>query len=127
MSVKQHTGAGNAVGFADHDRMTLGRADVSLKTDRFEVARDMLGGVAALLFEGRIGRYRRNAEQREQPLDALIDILVDAAQHRVECAHDGLLIGLKSTLATTPRHEKPGSRTAGGPSGEESGISRLAL
>ncbi len=87
MAVEQHARAGCAVGFADDDRMTLGRTHAGRKPDRCEVGCDMLGGGAALRLVGRVGRDRGDAQQREQPLDALVDILVDAAQDRVECAH----------------------------------------
>ena len=91
MAVKQHARTGNAVRFADHHRMALGRAHVGGKADAAQVGGDVLGGGAALLLVGRVGGNRGDAQQREQPLDALVDILVDAAQDRVECAHDGLL------------------------------------
>ena len=91
MAVKQHARAGNAVGFADHHRMALGRAHVGGKADAAQVGGDVLGGGAALFLVGRVGGNRGDAQQREQTLDALVDILVDAAQDRVECAHAGLL------------------------------------
>ena len=91
MAVKQHARAGNAVRFADHHRMALGRAHVGVKPMPAQVGGDVLGGGPALFLVRRIGGHRGDAQQREQTLDALVDILVDAGQDRVECAHEGLL------------------------------------
>ena len=93
MAIEQHTWPLGAVGFAHHHRVALGRTDGGLKADRFEVGGHMLGGGAALRRESRVGGHRGDAEQREQPLDTMIDVLVDAAQNRVECAHGRAPVG----------------------------------
>jgi hypothetical protein len=91
MAIKQHARPGSAVRFADHHRMALGWADIGGKTDAAQVGGDVLGGGPALFLVGRVGGDRGDAQQREQTLNALVDIAVDAAQDRVECAHEGLL------------------------------------
>ena len=92
MAVKQDAGAGGAGGGAairlsDDNRMAIGRPNAGFKADRGQIGGDMLGRGAALVLVGRIGRYRGNTEQRKQPLDALVDILVDAFQYRVKRTH----------------------------------------
>src|SRR6185437_16593185 len=90
MAVKQHTRAGNPIRFSYHHRMPLGRTDVGGKTDAAQVGGDVLGRRSAVFLVGRVGGNRGDAQQREQSFDAFVDILVDAAQDRVECAHGGL-------------------------------------
>ena len=62
MAVKQHARAGNAVGFAHHHRMPLGRADFGGKADAAQVGGHVLGGGAALFLVGRIGGNRSDAQ-----------------------------------------------------------------
>ena len=55
MAIKQHARAGNAVGFAHHHRMALGRADIGGKTDAAQVGGDVLGGgPACSLYAGSV-------------------------------------------------------------------------
>ena len=70
--------------------MALGRAHIGLKSDAAQIIGDVFGGGAALRLERRVGGHRGDAQKREQPRDAVVDVLVDAAQDRFECAHAGL-------------------------------------
>ena len=99
MAIEQHARAGDAVRLAHHHRMALGWAHVGGKTDAAQVGGHMLGGGPALFLVRRVGGNRGDAQQRKQALDAFVDILVDAVQDRVECAHDGLLEGWVCKLA----------------------------
>jgi len=50
----------------------------------------VLGGGTALRRIGRIGRHRLDAQQREQPVEARVEIAVDAVENCREsfrCAH----------------------------------------
>jgi hypothetical protein len=70
-----------------------GGADSSLEADRFEICGDMLGSAPALIFERRICRNRSDPQQGEQSFYTLVDIMIDAAQNRVEGLHEELLYG----------------------------------
>jgi hypothetical protein len=48
----------------------------------------VLGRSAAEVLIGRIGRHRLDAQQREQAIEAGIEVAIDPLQHRVEMAHD---------------------------------------
>src|SRR5262249_44054876 len=65
---------------AHNDRMTVGRPDAGLKTDAGQVLGHVFGGGLTLLPVGRIGRDRLDAQELEQPLEALIEIGVDFLQ-----------------------------------------------
>src|SRR5581483_8291001 len=106
MTVEQHARASCAVGLADDDRMALGRPHLGVETDGPEVGGDVLGRGPTLRLVGRIGRHRGDAQQREQTLEALIEILVDAVEDRVECAHGRCSFGDAATVATWRRGEK---------------------
>jgi hypothetical protein len=47
----------------------------------------VLGGGAALIFVGGIGRNRSDPQQSEQTLDAVLEIPIYLAQDGIECAH----------------------------------------
>src|SRR6478736_740903 len=76
------------------------------KANRLEVGGNMFGSGTALIFECGIGRNRCDPQERKQPFYALLNILVDAVQNRVERLHEGLLTGWKPTLAMRMRAEK---------------------
>src|SRR3546814_6133138 len=58
-------------------RMPVGRLHLRRETDATQLGRDMVGRLLAVLGKGRVGRHRGNAQQREQPLDTGIHILID--------------------------------------------------
>src|SRR3974377_1792756 len=93
--------------------MTFSRAHTGGKCDAAQVGGDALGSGPALFLVRRVGGNGGNAQQRKQTVDALVDILVDAAQHRVECAHGGAPLGRICTLAMLSESEKrpPMSKT----------------
>ncbi len=72
---------GARTAFAHHDRMPLGRPDAGLKADTGEILGHVLGGGLTLVLVGRIGRDRLDAQELEQPLEALVEIGVDFLQH----------------------------------------------
>jgi len=113
MAIKKDARARNTVGFADYYRMTFSRAHIGGKSDAAQVGGDALGSGPALFLVRRVGGNGGNAQQRKQTVDALVDILVDAAQHRVECAHGGAPLGRICTLAMLSESEKrpPMSKT----------------
>ncbi len=76
--------------FADHHRMALRSAARWSRSRGCAVGGDMLGGGAAVRRVGRIGRDRLDAQQREQPLEAGVEIAVDAVENRGQsfrCRH----------------------------------------
>src|SRR5215510_13311594 len=83
MAIKEDA-RGFAVGpltpLAHHDRMTVGRTDAGFKADAGQVLGHVFGGGLTLLLVGRIGRDRLDAQELEQPLEALIEIGVDFLQ-----------------------------------------------
>ena len=62
---------------AHHDRMSLGRADAGRKADAGQIAGDVLGRGPALIFVRWVGRDRRDAQEIEQALEAVVEIGVD--------------------------------------------------
>jgi hypothetical protein len=66
----------------------------------------MLGTRSALIFERRICRNRSDPQQGEQSFYTLVDIMIDAAQNRVEGLHEQLLTGRSLKLAMLPQAEK---------------------
>ncbi len=66
---------------AHHDRMPSGGPDAGLKTNAGQILGHVFGGRLTLVFVGRIGRDRLDAQEFEQPLEALIEIGVDFLQH----------------------------------------------
>jgi hypothetical protein len=71
--------------------MSRGRTHAGVKTDGLEIGGHVLGGGAALVLERRVGGNRSDTQQSEQSLDAPVDILINAAQDRVESRHAGSL------------------------------------
>ena len=52
-----------------------------------DMSSDELRSLAAIIFVRGICRNGLNAQQREQPFETFVEILVDAIEHRVEIAH----------------------------------------
>src|SRR5262249_34685134 len=88
VSVEQHPRTWSAMRLADHTRMAGGRTNSRLKTDRLQIGSDMIGCRTALILVGGISGNRSDPQQREQSSHALINILVDAVQHRLESFHE---------------------------------------
>src|SRR5437899_8096140 len=124
MAVEEDAG-GLAVGLrtalAHHDRMPRGGPDAGLKTNAGQIRGHVLGGRLTLVFVGRIGRDRLDAEEFEQPLEALIEIGVDLLQHGGKGMRGGhgidalpcLLSGLPSPAERAPYGGAPAAGTAG--------------
>src|SRR5215471_7203771 len=66
---------------AHHDRMAVGGPDAALKTNAGQILGHVLGSRLTLVLVGRVGRDRLDAQELEQPLEALIEIGVDFLQH----------------------------------------------
>ena len=66
--------------FADHDRVAVGRAHAGLESETAEVGGDVFGRGAAMRCIGRVGRDRLNSQEREQPIEASVEIAVDASE-----------------------------------------------
>jgi hypothetical protein len=73
--------------------MTFRRAHACFEADRFQVRSNMLRSSTTLAGEGWIRRNRRDPQQSEQAVKALVDIAVDTVEDRVECAHEQLRRG----------------------------------
>jgi hypothetical protein len=96
---------------AHHDRMTLGRPDAGLKADAGQVLRHVFGGGLTLLLVGRIGRDRLDAQELEQPLEALVEIGVDFLQHggkRMRRGHGLMLCLICCPGCQSPEEPAPG-------------------
>ena len=83
MAVEQHTGAavGAAIEGGDDGRMAGGGPDLGRKAERRDVAGEMLGGRLAISGEGRVGRDRLDTQQLKQPLQAVVEIGINAVEH----------------------------------------------
>src|SRR5262249_44259247 len=63
MTIEQRARPASVATLADDDRVAGGRSDVDVETERAEILGEMLGGLAALVPVGRIGRDRADAQQ----------------------------------------------------------------
>src|SRR6185437_2084898 len=106
MPVEQHARSRRAVRLANDHRVALGRTQSRLEADGAQVLGHVFGGGAAMVLVGGVGRHRGDAQQGEQTLKAMVEILIDAAQYRLECAHGGLLAGRRRNLAMRPAAAK---------------------
>ncbi len=64
----------------DDGRMTGGRPHLRGEAKRCDILRQMIGGGLAVAGKGRIGRNRLDPQQRKQPLEAVVEIGVDAVE-----------------------------------------------
>src|SRR3974390_2508629 len=87
MAVEQNAFAAAPVRLRNTDGMTRRRAHLRGKPDGGKVVRDMLRGGAAILRVRRISRHGSDAQQRKQPLDARVGVLVEVAPSSGEWAH----------------------------------------
>src|SRR5277367_1799573 len=60
--------------------MPVRRPDFAAQSDRGDILRKMIGSRLAFAGEGRIGRNRLDPQQRKQPLEAVVEIRVDALE-----------------------------------------------
>src|ERR1700730_4004949 len=65
-------------------------ANAAVEPDARKVLGDVLCRGATLLLVGWIGRNRRYSQQCEQPIETLLEILIDPVEDGVEGAHDWL-------------------------------------
>ena len=72
-----------AVGFGDDGGMARGRPDLGGKTERRDVLGEMIGRCLAVGGKGRLGGDRLDPQQREQPLEAVVEIGIDAVENRL--------------------------------------------
>ena len=73
-----------AVALGDDRGMAGGRPDLGREAERRDILGEMIGGRLAIAGEGRIGRDRLDPQQREQPLQAVVEIGVDAIEDRLK-------------------------------------------
>ena len=64
--------------------MPAGRPHLGRKAERSDILRQMIGGRLAIAGESRIGRDRLDPQQREQPLEAVVEIGIDAIEDRLK-------------------------------------------
>ena len=71
-----------------HDHWMARRlAHARFETDRLQVGDQPLGSAPAVRGIGRIGGDRLDPQQREQAVDALLEIAIDAIENRTEYGH----------------------------------------
>ena len=87
VTVEQHVRpartAAAAVGFGNDRGMTGRRPDVCGQTQRCDVFGKVIGSRLAISGKGRIGRNRFDPQQRKQPLEAVVEIGIDAVEDRL--------------------------------------------
>jgi hypothetical protein len=91
MAVEQHVRARGAVAVApaEDGGVSRGRPHLGRKTDGRDVPCEMVRGLPAILHKGRIGRDRLDPQQCEQPLEAVVEIGIDAVEDRRELQRVG--------------------------------------
>jgi hypothetical protein len=67
----------------DNRRMAGGRPDLGGKAERRDILGQMIGRFLAIVGEGRIGRDRLDPQKRKQPLQAIVEIGIDAVENRL--------------------------------------------
>ena len=90
-----------AIRLGDDGRMTGGGPDFRLEAQRRDILGKMIGGRPAIAGEGRLGRDRFDPQQREQALQAVVEIGIDAVEDRLDLRRVGhiafsLTAGLRS-------------------------------
>src|SRR4029077_10194419 len=76
--------------FADHHRMTGGRAQTDVEAKSAEIGRNVFRGLAALRGISGVRRNRLNSQQGEQPIETGIELAIDLGQdrgHGIICTH----------------------------------------
>src|SRR5262249_31835915 len=102
----------------DDDGVALGRAHAGVEADAGEIVGNELGGGAALVLVGRVGRDRLDLEELEQSLKARIkigvDLVEDSGKRLRKVGHVEVLVRVcasPSAAARGPKHYMPASRT----------------
>ena len=72
-----------ALAFGNDRGMTGRRPDVCGQTQRCDVFGKVIGSRLAISGKGRIGRNRFDPQQRKQPLEAVVEIGIDAVEDRL--------------------------------------------
>src|SRR3984957_5850778 len=72
-----------AVDSGDDRRVTGRRPDVGGETECCDIPGPLIGGPPAVSGKGRIGRDRLDPQQGKQPLEAVIEIGIDAIEDRL--------------------------------------------
>ena len=80
---------GPAVDLGDDRRMTGRRPDLGGETERRDIPGQMIGGRLAVAGKGRIGRDRLDPQQGKQPLEAVVEIGIDAIEDRLKLRRAG--------------------------------------
>ena len=85
-----------AIAFRNDRGMALGWPHLGFEAEAGDVLGQMIGGRLAILREGGIGRDRLDAEQRKQPLQAVVEIGIDAIENLLHLGvgHDRLSLRL---------------------------------
>jgi hypothetical protein len=85
MTVEQHVRSAilAAVGFGNDGGMARGRPDLGGKAECRDVLGEMIGGFLAVGGKGRLGGDRLDPQKREQPLQAVVEIGIDAVENRL--------------------------------------------
>ena len=90
MSVEQHMRpAGIAISLVginlgNDGGMAGGRPHLRLEAERLDVPGQMMRRLLAILRKGRIGRDRLDAQELEQPRQAVVEIGIDVVEHRLQ-------------------------------------------
>src|SRR5262249_47492623 len=100
------------------DGVALGWAHTGVKADTREIVGDELGGGAALVLVGRVGRDRLDLEELEQPLKARVkigvDLVEDGGKRFREVGHVEILVLMRvggRSGTRGPKHYMPARRT----------------
>src|ERR1700726_111983 len=76
-------------GLRDNGGMPGGRPDLGRKTERRDVLGEMIGSRLAISGKRGIGRDRFDPQQRKQPLEAVVEIGIDAVEDRLQLRRVG--------------------------------------
>ena len=84
--VKQHVRSpvSAAIGLGNDGGVTGGRPHLGRKPERRDIPGEMIGRRLAIDGKGRIGRDRLDPQQGKQPLQAVVEITVDAIENRLK-------------------------------------------
>src|SRR5205085_3927912 len=89
----------------DDRGMAGSRPHLGLEAERLDVPGQMIGRLLAILREGRVGRDRLDAQQVEQPREAVVEIGIDMVEHRLQfcVGHGGFpYLGLLASGCNPP-------------------------
>ncbi len=86
MAIEQHmrrltVAVCGAVTLADDDRVAFGRPYAGIEADAAQILGHEFGRSLALVLVGHVGRDRLDAQEVEQPLQALVEVGVDLVEN----------------------------------------------